>query len=52
MIPPTAVMRTQKIKATLREDIPGIDHSIDGYAYKTSEASLGSVTTIIFMTDM
>ena len=52
MIPPIAVTRTQKIKATLRDDIPGIDHSMDGYAFTTSEASLGSVTTIIFITEM
>ncbi len=52
MIPPIAVMSTQKIKATLRDDIPGMDHSMDGYAFTTSEASFGSVTTIIFITDM
>ena len=52
IIPPIAVTKTQKIKATLRDDIPLIENSIDGYALTTSEASFGSVTTIIFITEM
>ena len=51
-IPPIAVTRTQKIQATFRDYIPLIDHSIYGYPFKTSESSLGSFTTIIFITDM
>ena len=43
MIPPIAVTRTQNIKATLRDDIPGIDHSMDGYAFTTFVGFQGSV---------
>ena len=51
-IPPKAVTAIQVYKAILKGGNPTIFQLISGYDFTISEASSGSFTTIIFITDM
>ena len=51
-IPPKAVTAIQVYSATLKGGNPAIPQFISGYDFTISEASWGSFTTIIFITEM
>ena len=51
-IPPKAVTAKQVYKATLKGGNPTTSHFVSGYDFTISDASCGSFTTIIFITEM
>ena len=51
-IPPRAVTATQVQSATLKGGNPTIPQLISGYDLTISDGSCGSLTTIIFITEM
>ena len=51
-MPPTAVMITQPTRAVRRAGRPATDQVMAGYDLTASEASWGSFTTIILITEM
>ena len=51
-MPPTAVTNTHPTKAVRRGCMPARSQVISGYDFTASEASCGSFTTIILITEM